>query len=238
MACRIAWFTMLESRHQIEYFKKMYKLPEKKFYHAWIGVDEEIFFYQPLVEKNKKYTVLFRGRLLPEAGGCVAVKAAKALEKYPIHFLMLANGMELGGIQKLIKELNIKNITLIAEYLSDEKLRLEMQKCHLSLGQLSSHERLERTIPHKAYESLALKLPYITARNPGVMELLSEGETCLTFKPGNADDLANTILWAFHHNTTIQKIAENGYELFMNNLICHKLGEKMLRHLDSLEKKS
>lgn len=231
LACRFSSLVMLESEHQIQYFQKLFKLPREKFYLARIGVDDEVFFPKHGIEKFKEFTVLFRGRLLPEAGGEYAVKAAKTLELYPIQFLMIANGMELLKVQSLVSELKPKNLKLITEFLPDDELLMTMQKCHVSLGQLSNHERLERTIPHKAYESLSLRLPYLTARNPGVMELLKENETCLAFAPSDENDLAKKILWAKEHPQELERVAQNGYELFKNHLTCQKLGEKLLNQL-------
>lgn len=231
LACHLAYVTMLETERQVQYFEKLFKVSAKKLYRALIGVDDKKFFYNPQIKKFERFTVLFRGRLLPEAGGDLVVRAAKILERELIDFLMLANGMELGSVQKIVSELCPKNLKLVTEYLPDEKLLEIMQKSHLSLGQLSDHPRLQRTIPHKAYESLALCLPYLTARNPGVMELFKEGETCLAFAPNNPKDLADKILWAYEHQEELKKISENGYALFQNDLTSKKLVEKLLQNL-------
>lgn len=43
----------------------------------------------------------------------------------------------------------------------------------LSLGQLSNSKRLDRTIPHKAFESGYFGTPYLTLKRNGIMEFLS-----------------------------------------------------------------
>lgn len=234
LACLLSRVTLLETNHQIEYFQKLFKLPSKKFFRAWIGVDDERFRYQPHIEKYPEFTVLFRGRLLPEAGAEVAVETAKILEHQPVQFLMLANGMLLPKIQSLIEKLKPKNLKLITEFLPDEKLYEIMHKCHVSLGQLNDHERLERTIPHKAYESIALRLPYLTARNPAVMELFEEGKTCLAFEPANPKDLVEKILWAKHHPVELEQIAQNGYNLYLQNLTSEKLAQALLERIQKV----
>lgn len=234
LACFASSLIMVESEHQAEYFQKLFKVPKQKLLHAWIGVDDELFVYKDGTQKYKEFTVLFRGRLLPEAGGDVAVRSAKILENYPIQFLMLANGFELPKIQKLADELKPKNLKIITEFLPDGALLDIMQKSHLSLGQLSDHERLERTIPHKAYESIALKLPYLTARNFGIMELLKEGETCLAFTPADAKDLAEKIIWSYQHQKVLDKIADNGYALFRDKLTTDLLGKALFERMKEL----
>lgn len=217
-ACRLANLVMLESDHQVNFFRKTFWVSRNKLFRAWTGVDEEKFFYDPNVQKFPDFTVIFRGRLLPEAGAEYAVRAAKILEGKGIKFIMHSFGQELPKIQRLIQELKPQNLTLITDFLPIEKVRELMQKSHLSLGQLSAHNRLQRTIPHKAYETLALKLPYLTARNAAVMELFTERETCLAFNPADSKDLADKILWAKEHREELKGIAENGYKLYQERL--------------------
>ena len=231
LACHMSNLIMLETQHQIDYFIRLFRIPSKKFFLAWTGVDEERFFYQANIQKYEFFTVVFRGRLLPEAGGEYVVDAAKILENEPIKIIMLANGMLLPKIQDKIRELKPKNLELITEFLSDERLREIMHKCHVSLGQLSSHDRLKRTIPHKAYESIALRLPYLTARNPAVLELFKEGETCIACEGANAKDLAEKVLWAKNNIDRLNVIADNGYNLYKEKLTSVILAKNLLERI-------
>ena len=43
-----------------------------------------------------------------------------------------------------------------------------MKDASISLGQFESSPRLDRTIPHKIFESMIMKLPLITAYSPAV----------------------------------------------------------------------
>ncbi len=106
-----------------------------------------------------------------------------------------------------------------------------MQTAHISLGQLSSHDRLKRTIPHKCYESLAMGLPYLTASSEGVRELLVPGETCLVCNPADAKSLAEKILWAKENPDALNKIAENGYRLFQNKLTSKILAAELMNKI-------
>ncbi|OGY51288.1 MAG: hypothetical protein A3J59_02350 [Candidatus Buchananbacteria bacterium RIFCSPHIGHO2_02_FULL_56_16] len=228
-ASHCASLLMLESQHQIDYFRSLFKISAKKCFLAWTGVDGRIFYFDEKVAKFSQFTVIFRGRLLPESGAEVVVRAAKKLEGQGVKFLMVANGFWLKKIQALIDELKPANLTFYTEHLDDGELRLLMQQSNVSLGQLSNHPRLERTVPHKAYESLALKLPYLTGRNPAIMELLKEGETCLACNPADADDLAKKISWAKDHPTESAVIAQRGYELYRSTLTAQALASRLFK---------
>ena len=230
-ASHCASLVMLESQHQVDYFRSLFKISAKKCLLAWTGVDERIFYFDDKVAKFSQFTVIFRGRLLPESGAEVVVQTAKKLENQGVTLIMVANGFWLKKIQALVDELKPVNLKLITERLSDDALRILMQQSHLSLGQLSNHPRVQQTIPHKAYESLALKLPYLTGRNPAIMELLKEGETCLACNPADADDLAKKISWAKDHPTESAVIARRGYELYRSTLTAHALAGRLLKKI-------
>ena len=148
---------------------------------------------------------------------------------------MLGDGPERGRVERLIADLRPKNLEFISAFLSDNELRMILQKSHLSLGQLADHARLERTIPHKAYESLALKLPYLTAANKGVLEILVPNKTCLVCKPGDEKSLAEAILWAKNHPAELNKITENSHRLYQNQLRSHLLANKLLGHIRTVK---
>ena len=177
LAVHSANLVMVETDSQVKYFRKLFWVKQKKLFRAWTGVNEDVFYYSQGVEKPPVFTVMFRGQFLPESGVEYVVRAAKILENENINFVIHGGGQNDDKIKKLIEELRPGNIKLMIDFLPAEELRTLMQKCHLSLGQLSNHPRLKRTVPHKCYESLAMKLPYLTASNIGVLELLTPDET-------------------------------------------------------------
>jgi len=213
-----ASLVMLETDSQINYFVKLFKISRKKLVKSWTGVDEDNFFYDPSISKYPVFTVLFRGALMPEAGAEYLIQAAKILENEDIKFVMVSGGLLLDKIKKIVEDLKPQTLEFISDLLSADKLRETMQGSHLSVGQLSDHPRLERTIPHKCYESLAMRLPYLTAANRGVMELLRDGNTCLTCEPANAASFAEKILWAKTNREKLDEIARNGYKLYSTDL--------------------
>lgn len=234
LAVHFADLVRLESDSQAVYFKKLFKVPGRKLYRSWVGVDEDNFFYEPGIQKSPVFTVLFRGALMPEAGTEYVVRAAKILEDKNIRFIMIGGGILMDKIKKLSDELSPANLEHITEHMPYDKLREKMQKCHISLGQLSDHIRLTRTTPLKMFESLAMGLPYLTASNRGALELLKAEETCLTCAPADADSLADKILWAKDNYSIAQRIAENGYKLYQNHLKSHILAQNLLDRIRNL----
>lgn len=221
---------LLESKAQIDFVNKLFYIPKKNLVRSWMGVDEEVFFYDPKVQKNEKFTVLFRGRFLPESGILTAIETAKVLEDKEVQFRIIGHGFMYREVNAIMDNLKPKNIEMIHERLPDEELRTRMLECHLSLGQLADHPRLSRTLPCKLFESLAIGLPYLTARNAGVFELLKEDETCFAVPQNDSDALAKKILFLKENPTLREAIAKNGYQLYQEKLTSQRLAREVVEN--------
>lgn len=195
---------------------------------SWTGVDEKEFYYDTAVKKHKQFTVLFRGRFLPESGVLTVIEAAKRLEQSGIQFHIIGNGFMYREVAALMGKLEPQNIMMTPATLPVNELRKKMLACHLSLGQLADHPRLLRTLPCKLFESIALRLPYLTARNPGALELLVENETCFAVKPGDSTDLAEKILLIKNNPDLLEKVARQGFQLYKTKLTSKQLALDVL----------
>lgn len=226
LACRFASLVLVETEKQRKFYIKNFKIKEKKCVRMWTGANDKNFFIEP-IDKNQKFTVIFRGGFLPETGIEYILKAAQKLENKDIQFLILGRP-KTEKIQKRIQNIRPKNITFITNYLPLNKLRKLMLASHVSLGQFGDNERIQRTIPYKAFESLALGLPYLTGEAAGVKELLTDRINCLFAKPADPDNIAQKILKLKNNPELRKKIAENGYKLFQEKLTPQTLGKELL----------
>ncbi len=225
----LASLVLLESPSQIKYIGRNWLVKRNKLILSWSGLNEKEYYYEPNVSKYSKFTVLFRGRFLPESGIDTVIKVAKILEDSDIAFLIIGHGFSYRLVNTLMDELKPKNIVMINHSLPIDELRKKMQASHISLGQMADHPRLERTLPCKSFESLAMRLPYLTARNKAVLELLKEDETCLCSKPGDPRDLADKILFLKNRPEILELVAKNGYEFYRQNLTSKILADNLIR---------
>lgn len=220
---------LLESSAQVDFIHNLFLVPRKKLIKSWTGVDEKIFFRDSSIKKYKKFTVLFRGRFLPESGIDTIIKAAKLLEEKEVYFLIIGQGFLYKTVNNLMNKLHPQNLIVIQEVLPHDELREKMLSCYVSLGQLANHSRLSRTLPFKLYESLALGLPYLTGRSAGILELLKDGDTCIAVEPNNPTELAEKILFLKNNPTTLSKIGEHGYALYKEKLTSKKLAQEFIQ---------
>ena len=234
LAFRMADVVFMESHAEKDLVVKIFKVDPKKISIYFVGADDNEFYFDPSVPKLDKFTVVFRGVFLPEAGANVAVRMAKELEKEGIAVRIIGRGLLQKEVEKLVDELKPNNLELITAKLSIEDLRAKMLECHISLGQLARHPRVHRTIPHKAFESMAMKLPYLSGDNAGVKEILKDGETCFTFPPGDYKALSEKILELRNNYQECEQVAERAYELYQSRFNHNILGRQMVEELASL----
>lgn len=234
LASHLSYLVMVESNKQGQFFINNFKISPKRVFRAWIGVDSDKYVYNPNVMKFPNFTVVFRGMFLPESGVEYAIRAAKILENKDVKFIIIGGGSGLGEAKKLTEELHPTNLQLITDFLPQEKLNALIQGSHLVLGQLANHPRLKRTIPYKAYESLAMNLPYLTASNSAILELLTSDKTCFICNPADAESLADKILWIKDNYKFAKEVAMNGHRLYEDSLTSGILAKKLLDKMIAL----
>jgi|SRR3989344_1487785 len=227
LAVRCADQILVETNAQKDFFVKRFSLNSNKVARIFTGVEDD-FLYDPLIKKRSKFTAVFRGQLLPEAGVRHIIMAAKILENEDIDFLLIGNGRLERDIQSIINKLHPKNLTRISSYLNREELIKKMQECHVSLGQFEQHERLKRTIPHKAFESFALRLPYITGDTPAIREIVGDGENAFLVPLADPEALALKILFLSKHKEVLEQVADKAFQYSKNNLSPKRLAEEIV----------
>lgn len=227
LAVKCADTVLVESEAQKDFFIKKFGY-NQKYKVVYTGANNKFFFKETGIEKKQKFTVLFRGKFLPEAGVDLVVRAAKILEKEQINFIIIGNGFLEKQIRSLIKSIKPNNLILISEHLAISDLRRLMLSAHVSLGQLARNDRLNRTIPHKCFESIALGLPYVTAKYEPILEILKNKESVITFCPGDVDDLVEKIIYLKNNPDIAKKVGDYGYKVYQKAFTPKELALKII----------
>lgn len=216
LATRMADYVLVETDHQRQYFIDSLGVRSSKLVTVYTGLDDCAFYFDAGVSKSARFTVLFRGRIMIEAGITHVLQAAKLLEDVGIDFLIIGYGWgeAMKRLKATLSELKPKNVRHIDKQLPIDELRSLMLACHVSLGQFEDNERLSRTIPHKSFESMAMRLPYVTARAAGIEEILKDGETCLFAEAADPADLAEKIMQLNNDPELAEKLAANAFDLY------------------------
>jgi glycosyltransferase involved in cell wall biosynthesis len=225
---------VLESNAQKAFYCKIFLVRKKKCSVIYSGVDEEQFklnleFQTPIdLFKNSKI-VLFRGKYTAEAGLEVLARASKLLSKEEITFWIYSPGIS--------RNLEFSTNTIVIDKFVESKQNLAKiySEASLTLGQLSNHSRLSRTIPHKAYESAFLSKPYLSARTKGILELFTEDQNIFCFNAGDANDLVRKIRMFFANLSSYERIGIKMREKYDLELSQCKLASRFLKMIEGAE---
>ncbi len=173
---------LVETNAQRKRVRKFYFVPVKKMHRNFTGfnelsaVNEEIrsekidLLEKFLLQSNKPLTLLFRGKINPESGLEVILKVAQQLED-SVSLIILTNS------DKVFSALPI-NCYVITDVSASEMAYI-YSISDITLGQLSSHPRLNYTIPHKAFESGFFSKSYLTYNSSGIRELYDDKSAIL-----------------------------------------------------------
>lgn len=194
LAFNLSDIVLVESEQQKIFISKKFFVSSEKIHAIFTGVDESVFYPDPLVKKSDRFTVVFRGMFLPATGVEYVFEAARLLKGKDVHFRIIGWGQPLERkLQKMIRDYGLSNVELTTVFLSQDELRKTLLSSHVMLGQFSSHPRLDRTIQNKTFEALALGMPYITRDSLSNRELLAGGQNCIFVFPQNVPDIVRAI---------------------------------------------
>ena len=234
--CTFANYIILDTYSHIKFFHEKFKAPLKKFRKVYIGAREDKF--SPM-KKDKlidnKCNVGFWGTYIPLHGIDNIVKAAKLLENdKQIKFILKGTGQIYEEIRHLTKELNVNNIEFITEMLPFDKLKILISQMDIGLGIFGVGNKVIQVIPNKIFEGIAMKIPMITCRSPGIQELFTDNENIILCERSDPESLAKAILKLKNDEKLRDKIRENAYELFLKKCSIDPIGKKLYSVLNKI----
>ncbi len=156
--------------------------------------------------------ILFRGKINHESGFSNIVEAFKLLDdNFEITYV----------VNQIPKNYALQpNERFITNFL-DTELTLIYQQADICIGQVSSHQRLEVTIPHKAFEAAYFSKAYISAENIAIREFASE-EDILFLDDTTPEALCQAIKKIAADQNLNRKLAIN-FKKKYNNLASQKV---------------
>ena len=214
---------------------EVFRTDRQKFRRIFIGAQDEIFLPQPALPAKDNLSVLFWGWMIPLQGVEFILQAAKILEQEPIEFLLIGGGVERDKMLKLAGELGLAKVKFLPG-LKQEQLPAYIAQAGICLGIFGQTSKARRVIPNKVYEALASQKAVITARTEASREVLVDGEHCLFCRPADPQDLAEKIKILKSNPDLRQRLARQGYKLYLQKFTPRNLGFEFLTILQNYAK--
>ena len=196
-----------------EFLKKSGIQEEKIKFAAASYIDLETFYPQNL---DKKYDVVFSGRLVKNKGIKLLLKAVKELKVKSLPRRQAGQKLKViivgdGPLRTKIEKYIIKN------RLQDNVELAGWLPCIEDLARIYNQSRImvmpsfNEGGPRVTLEAMACKVPVITSRVGIMLDIIKHGGNGL-FIDWNAEDITEKILSLSNNDNLRKKIAENGYQ--------------------------
>jgi len=235
VACQLADTVLLENHVNIGYFVETFRSHESKFRRLGVGADDEILRPYPEPSENLTFTVFFVGTYIPLHGIEHIIRAAKILEerREAIRFVIVGSGQTYQKITAMASDLAVTNVRFEAP-VRYEQLSQMMANAHLCLGVFGTSAKAGRAVPLKVLIALATRRPVLTGDTPAIREVLSHGENIWLCPVGDATALADSIAELKHRPDLRGKIAQQGYELFVNEFSINAIEKEIVAIIQEL----
>lgn len=167
-----------------------------------------------------EHKVVYFGRLSQEKGLYTLLRASRGL---PCEICIIGDGPLRAKLEARAANEQLNNVHFLG-HLSDDLLHKEIDSGQAVIVPSEWYENN----PLSIIEAFALGKPVIGSRIGGIPELVRDGETGLTFEPGNTNDLREKITWLIERPQEIIRMGKNARRLVEEELNPNKHYEELM----------
>src|SRR3990172_8863333 len=142
-------------------------------------------------------------------------------------FTLVGTGQLLPEMKGLVSSLELKNVSFVDKFITEEKLAGFISNADICLGIFGKSNKALRVIPCKVYNCLDLGKPLITARTLATDGVLTHNENVYFCNPVDPESLAEALLTLRNSQSLRNKIAQNGMDYSIRNFSADAIGRKV-----------
>jgi len=158
-----------------------------------IAVKPNFAYADPGCRARSGEHALYVGRLTPEKGVLTLLTAWQRLQvRIPLR--IAGSGPERASLEAHAKQIGLSDIRFLGQLPREEVIAALKGGLFLLFT-----SELYENFPMTIVEAFACGVPVICSRLGAMEEIVADGRTGLHFTPGNADDLAAKVEWAWAH---------------------------------------
>jgi len=147
---------------------------------------------------------VFVGRLSPEKGLKTLLQAWHHLPA-PIPLQIFGDGPQRAELEQMASDLNLSSVTFRG-HVNHDTTQTAIKNAHVLILPSECYENFPMTI----VEALSCGTPVICSRLGAMQEIVTHLETGLHFTPGNPEDLAEKLAWAWDHPAKLENLGKAG----------------------------
>nr|WP_290668782.1 glycosyltransferase [Ardenticatena sp.] len=193
-------------QEQVDIYIALTKFARQKFIEGGLPAEKVVVkpnfvVPDPGAGQHEGEYVLFVGRLSREKGVQTLLRTWKRLRG--IALKIVGDGPLMEEIQTFVRKEELKDVEILGRRPREDVLQL-MQQARVLLFPSEWYEGFPMTVA----EAFACGLPVIASRLGAMAEIVEDGRTGLLFRPGDSEDLAAKIEWAWKHPKALAQMGE------------------------------
>ena len=199
-----------------------------------LGADDKYYHFTPYSNLEHKLNVVYYGLYSPIHGVEYIIDAANILKNdHDIIFTFVGNGNTFKVNYDRAQKLGLKNCIFYENTPLDEHPGI-IAKGDIFLGFLQKHPSVDRIIPNKIYQGMALNKVVLTADAQVTRSLFTHKKNMYLVEPANAEALVQALIELKNNPNMRKEIAENGNTLFNQEFKPEQVATKCMLYLNEL----
>ena len=158
---------------------------------------------------DKKFTVLYSGNMGLAQGLETVIQAANILQKYPIDFCFVGDGVKVQSLEAKSKQMDLDNVSFLPPQKKEDLIQI-IKKASVCLVTLINEPLFQHAIPSKLFEYMACGRPVIVSIEGEVEKIIKRANSGLMAIPEDADSIAKQILYYYNNRGKIDYHGQNG----------------------------
>ncbi|MCH8028475.1 MAG: glycosyltransferase [Candidatus Dadabacteria bacterium] len=227
VAIMLTFHRMLKTwQRQVDIYIALTEFAKQKFIEGGIPakkifVKPNFVFPDPGMRDGDGDYVVFAGRLSPEKGIITLLRTWQSLKGIPLK--IVGYGPLIEEVKVFVQTRKLEDIEILGQCANEEVIAL-MKGARFLVFPSEWYETFGRVV----VEAFACGVPVVASRLGAMEEIVGDKRTGLHFEPGNPEDLAVKVEWAWTHPKEMQNMgyaaraeyeakytAERNYKLLM-----------------------
>ena len=223
-----------DTQAYVGWFEKTYGISPDRFRLVPTGADDRVYQPQAYEQKDDIFQILYYGTFIPNHGIDQMIASAGLLANDPsIHFSFIGDGPEREAAQARAAQLGLNNVEFLPWMAQDELVK-QAARADIILGAFGTTPQSMMTVQNKIFEGLAMGKVVITGDSPAIRAAMRHGEHVFLCERENPHALSEAILTIKNDPKLQQRLAENGYNMFIDTYNLTHIGQSFSTHLCEL----
>jgi glycosyltransferase involved in cell wall biosynthesis len=166
--------------------------------------------------QNKAFVIMYHGSLVERNGLDLAVEALARVRKTVPNVELRIYGQKTPFLERVMEAARQKGVHDAIHYLGPKRLEelvAEIDACDVGVIPNQRNAFTEINTPTRIFEYLALGKPVIAPNTTGIRDYLGK-DSLLFFEPGNSENLADRIEYAFSHRAETTEMVKQGQKVY------------------------